>query len=550
MADQDIPFIDDEISRLPGDIREDLAERGRNDLYFFAKAVMGYQDMTPGCHKALCRFHDENKERIKLTMMPRGHYKTSTITIAKTAQKVVKNPNERILVVNEVADNAENFLSAIRQNAENNKVFRALYSEVIPKTSRKGGWSGKELLFNRTWHGPEPTISAMGMTSALTSRHYTHLNWDDPISEEAVKSPTVMQDAITRMSKWPSLMVRPEEDTMDIVGTRWALHDIYSWFMNQLKGKMALFIRAAIKDGQPIFPELMSLEGLSMARELYGEYMFSCLYMNNPRDIANQDFNIQDLKFWRWAQDGDMVVLYNNQGEIEREWPVAKLDINVSVDLAMSEKITDDRNAIVTTGTTPDGRVIVLDVWVKRCTPLDVIEQLFWLKHRYWPRQFGIESVAYQKSFKYFLRAEAERRNEYLNIVDLKAIPSKRGQGNNSKEMRIRGLQPLAASGRLYILPTQHSLRNEMADFPLGEHDDTLDALAHQLTMWRGIVGQERMKKYKEAEKALLARINSGYQPVTDDDLEFRPSTQHQSLEDLGIEVPHFGKTHDFIFDS
>ena len=473
--------------------------------------------------------------------------------MATPAQKVVSHPNERILVVNEVADNAENFLSAIKQNAENNRVFRALYSEVIPKSSRKGGWSGKELLFNRTWHGPEPTISAMGMTSALTSRHYTHLVWDDPISEEAVKSPTVMQDAITRMSKWPSLMVKPKIDTMDIVGTRWALHDIYSWFMQQLEGKMALFIRAAIKDGQPIFPELMSLETLAMARELYGEYMFSCLYMNNPRDVANQDFNIQDLRFWRWAQDGDYVVLYNQQGEIEDEWPVSKLDINVSVDLAMSEKITDDRNAVVTTGTSPKGQVVVLDTWVKRCTPLDIVEQLFWLKHRYQPRQFGIESVAYQKSLKYFVKAEAERRGEYLNIIDLKAIPSKRGQGNNSKEMRIRGLQPIAATGRLYILPTQHELRNEMADFPLGEHEDVLDALAHQLTMWRGIVSQDRMRRYQESEDALLNRMRGGYEPVTDDDLESMLHAANPrdvpSADDLGIEVPRFGEFHDFILD-
>jgi len=550
MTDVDLPGLDDEITRLPQDIRADLAERGRNDLYFFAKGVMGYSDMTERCHKPLCVFLDQHPALQKLVLMPRGHFKSSIATIARTAQKVVRDPNERILVVNEVADNAENFLSAIKQHAESNKIFRALYSEIIPKDTRRIRWSGKELEFNRQWHGPEPTVSAMGMTSTLTSRHYTHLACDDPISEDAVKSPTVMQDAITRIGKFRSLQVKPKSDTFDLVGTRWALHDVYSFFMKALEGEIAIFARAATVDGELIFPELISQEILASIRNVIGEYAFSCLYMNNPRDIANQDFNVQDLRFWKWSRDQEAVMLYNPQGEILREVPLAKLDINVSVDLAMSEKVTSDRNAVVVTGCTPTGDVVVLDTWVQRCTPLQVIEQLCAVITRFRPRQVGIESIMYQKSLKHFLKQELERRGLYANITDLKAIPSKRGTGNNSKEARIRGLQPIAATGHLYILPTQHELRNELADFPLGEHDDTIDALAHQLTMWRGLLGTERMKKYKASEERILREIRT-------EDLAARHPHRYQyesfgphdrpHPDDLGIELPQFSRFEDFV---
>ena len=317
--------------------------------------------------------------------------------------------------------------------------------------------------------------------------------------------------------------------------------------MKKYGKSLARFVRAAMKEGQPIFPELISLETLAQARENMGEYAFSCLYMNNPRDVANQDFNVQDLRFWRWASDEESVILYNPDGTIKREWPIEKLDITVSVDLALSEKITSDRNAVVTVGTTPMGEVIVLDTWIRRCTPLEVIERLLWLAKRYKPRQVGIESVMYQKALKHFLRAECEREGVYLNIVDLKAIPSKRGTGNNTKEMRIRGLQPIAATGRLYILPTQHELRNEMADFPLGEHDDCLDALAHQLVMWRGIVSPDRMAKYRESERLLIARAEMGDLPGP----EYGISRNPQDIphpDDLGIELPEFGEFHDHVF--
>ena len=546
MADQDIPLLDKEITLLPEDIRRDLAERGRNDLYFFSKAIMGYKDMTVRCHGPLCVFHDKHPSRFKGSLYPRGHYKTSVLTISKNAQKVVRNPNERILILNEVTGNAENFLSAIAEHFEQSAILRSLYSEVIPKKLKT--WSSKELLFNRQWRGPEPTISAMGMTSALTSRHYTHISIDDPISEEAIKSENVMKDAITRIDKVISLMVKPEEDTFDLTGTRWGLHDVYSTFMKKYGTSMAWFIRAAILDGQPIFPELISLESLAQARTNMGEYMFSCLYMNNPRDVANQDFNVQDLKFWRWSADESRVVLYDRNGDVEDVWDVDKLDITTSVDLAVSEKITSDCNAIVTCGVSPKGQAIVLDTWVKRCTPLEVIEYLLWLRTRFSVRQFGIEGVAYQKAFKYFLRAECERRGTYMNIIELKAVPSKRGTGNNSKEMRIRGLQPIAATGRLFVNPQQHILRNELADFPLGEHDDCIDALAHQLTMWRGFVSAERMSKYKESEDRLMQRAISGYLPGWEQPISRKPQDIPHP-DDLGIDLPDFSPWTNFEID-
>lgn len=540
MADQDIPHLDKEVMLLPEDIRRDLAERGKNDLYFFAKAILGYSNMTPSCHGPLCVFHDKHPARFKLSLYPRGHYKTSVLTIGKNSQKVVRNPNERILILNETTGNAENFLSAIAEHFEQSPILRTLYSEVIPKKFKT--WSSKELLFNRTWRGPEPTISAMGMTSALTSRHYTHISIDDPISEEAVKSDAVMHDAITRIDKVISLMVNPEADTFDLTGTRWALHDVYSVFMKKYGDKMARFIRAALIDGKPIFPELISLETLAQARENMGEYMFSCLYMNNPRDIANQDFNIQDLKFWRWSSDESKVVLYDRNGDVEDVWPVEKLDITVSVDLAVSEKITSDRNAIVTCGVSPKGQAIVLDTWVQRCTPLEVIQYLLWLRTRFQPRVFGIEGVAYQKAFKYFLQAECERQGTYMNMMELKAVPSKRGTGSNSKEMRIRGLQPIAATGRLYIHPQQHILRNELADFPLGEHDDCIDALAHQLVMWRGFLSPERMTRYRESETRLLQRAGmTGQLPGWETETPRRPQDIPHP-DDLGIELPRYGE--------
>lgn len=501
MNEQDLPYLDDDIAKMSSDLRQDLATAFANDLFKFSFGVLRFHDLTVKCHKPMCSFFDHNPARFKHVEQPRDHLKTSIGTIARRMQGVVKNPNSRSLIINETSDNAERFLGAIRQQAESNKIFRALYSSVIPANT-KNHWNNVELRFRRDWVGPEPTIDSMGMTGAVVSRHYTHITIDDPISEAAVKSESVMQDAINRITKVLTLMVNPGEDTFDLIGTRWAFADLYRHFMRLYKGKMALFIRGAIEDGEPIWPERFSLETLAQMRMDMGEYNFSCLMMNNPRNVDLQDFNIQDLRFWEWAgPDKDKVVLFAPDGTVVRVHELKELDISVSVDPAPAERTNNDRNAVVTVGTTKFGDALALDVWAKRCSPLVVIEHLFWLRQRFHARVYGVEDVAYQKVFKHFLRAEANRRGEYFNIVPLKP-------GGKNKQ-HIRGLQPVAATGHLYVHATHHMLRNELSDFPLGEYDDTADALALNMQMWRGVVSPARWLKYQESEKQLLLRQRS-----------------------------------------
>lgn len=495
----DLPFLDESIVKLPSDIREDLAERGRRDLYFFNKAVMGFADMTDDCHGPLCAFADLNPAQFKLFLMPRDHLKTTVLTIGATAQRVVKDPESRTLIANESATNSERFLRAIRQHAESNRVFRALYSDVIPKETRKFRWNDGELDFVRKGHYPEPTIDSVGMTGAATSRHFTHITYDDPISEEAVKSEKVMHDTITRMSAALPLLVDPSKHTIWFVGTRWALHDVYSVQMKNFGDRMARIVRAAIEDGQPIWPERFSLETLALKRNIMGEYKFSCLMMNNPRNTELQDLNVDDFRFWEWTTDGK-VVLYDKEGLVLDTWELSQLDTTMTVDPAPPDQIAGrDRNAITLVGVSPKNQAIVLEAWGKQTNPLEVVDKVFEFKKKYGCRVVGIEKATYQMALKYFIRQRAEQLGIYLNIVPVKP-------GGRDKP-HIRGLQPLMATGRFFIHATQHILRNEAADYPLGEHDDVLDSLALHLQLFRGQMSLERWAKYSESEKQLLTKI-------------------------------------------
>lgn len=522
---KDIPNLDESITRLDTQMIEDLAETGRNSLFFFSKAILQYRDLAEGCHGPLCEYLDRNPSRFRLVLMPRGHFKTTIGTIARSLQMLTRNAEQRILIANESATNAERFLSTIQSHAEQNRVFRALYSDLIPPDFRKVRWNKSEAEFQREGVYPEPSIDTIGMTGAFTSRHYTHIIYDDPISLEAVKSPSVMQDTIIRCHQALSLFTNTEKDTFDLIGTRWALADLYSDFEEKFGSELARFSRSVVEDGKIIFPERVSWKTISQLRRSYGEYLFSCLYMNNPRNEEIQTLNTNALREWRETNTGQYVLLKG--ADVHTTTDPDRLDITVTVDLAAAETATSDRNAITVCGTTPEGDVLVLWRNASRCTPLELMEKLFALDMRFHPRVIGIEDIGYQKAFKVFLRNEMARRQHWLTIRPIKA-PGK-------KEWRIKGLQPMIESGHLYLAPGMQDLIQEMADFPLGKHDDLVDSLSMHNQIMLPHAGIARWGALKRKQDEIVQQVRKDMGLTLDDETSEDDEPDHHIQEAMFV---------------
>ncbi len=536
MADSpDIPFVDEHVASLPKDMREELALRGRTDLYFFAKGILGYKDMTPECHGLACRFIQTNPAQFKLILWPRDHFKTSCLTIGGTLQTVVADSEQRCLIRNEVALNAQRFLKTIQQHVEGNRIFRALYPEMVPKDLKKVRWNNSELDFPRQGQYPEPSISAAGIGTATTSQHYTDITDDDPISEDAVKSELVMQEAVDRIKSVDALLA--PNGKHKLIGTRWTFADVYTWYEKKYQGRMARFIRGAIEDGKPIFPGRFSIgpepgkKDLVAIRQAAGEYLWSCNYMNNPRNPDVQDLNVEDLRFWEWNAAGDRVILHGKDGEVIDTWRLDELDVTITIDPAPPESKTlnSDRNSVSVVGISPRNQMIVLEATAKRCTPLELIDDLVMFTKRYGPRKIGIQKVTYEYSLKYFLKQRAEAEGIYSRIVPVAP--------GGKKKPHVRGLQPIMATGRLFIHATQMVLRQELSDYPLGEHDDTVDALALQLQLAKGQLSPENQSKINNEMK----RIVSSYHRIDEETLRQRLSLDPEEEIDFDIAQMMFG---------
>src|SRR3990167_4073882 len=64
-------------------------------------ANFGFRDLTP-THSDLCTFLQWDASKIKLVLMPRYSFKSTITTVGMILWRLLKNPNERILIYSEI----------------------------------------------------------------------------------------------------------------------------------------------------------------------------------------------------------------------------------------------------------------------------------------------------------------------------------------------------------------------------------------------------------------------------------------------------------------
>ena len=159
---------------------------------------------------------------------------------------------------------------------------------------------------------------------------------------------------------------------------------------------------------------------------------------------------------------------------IRREWlkyedhtPLDKLNIAIGIDLAISEKATSDYTAGAVIGRDQDGNIHVLDVQRLRGSFSEQINFIKQLAAKWKPSIIGIEDVAYQKALIQQLAAQTS-----LNVRGIKPI--------SDKVSRFAPLEARYELGQvMHTRDLPQAFEQELLSFPVGGHDDQVDALAY-----------------------------------------------------------------------
>jgi len=496
---------------------EKYRELALTDLFWFASYVLGYGERVPireHAHRAFCRFVERrtghpalDTARYRKIMMPRETGKTTILTQSYVIQRLCGNPDLSILIANEKEQNAKDFLYAIKQQFESNKVLRALFPEVLPPDLNDTVWSASRIILNRKSARKEPSIFVIGVGGTVTGTHPDIIIVDDMISREAAENARAGSWQIMHgVSRWVNqldmlLNKNYEHAEITFVGTRWYFDDVYdhldkafgygeaptpSYLRTKLPngeiqiipaqrlGDLAVFTRSGIENGRPAFPEIWSAERMAQSR-IRDEVLFAANILNNPSDELTATFKVEWLQYYDWLDEQRIV--YTDGAGAKKVLGIRDLDVLFFVDpggFGVRQLEDRARAAIVVVGSDGTGSHNVLDVYAERDTFLACIQQIVAWVTRYQPRKLVIERVGQQAAFIQLVR-------EHLTRAGLSVTIDEEPPGRMNKDIRILGLEPYFQRGEIRIGkgPNFHGFRTQYTQFPRTAQKDILDALAY-----------------------------------------------------------------------
>ena len=479
-----------------------LRDAAWNSLFVFTKTVLNYNLLEENPHRELCEYlekavisakHIEVKfvpsymtPSVKalpdnnkiLLMVPRGCFKSTIASTAVPIWLLWHNPNLRIMLDCATLSNAKLYVSAIKDQIENNEILRMIAvndkGEYILEPDKKaaGGWTEDRILLkHRTKLGlKEPSLFVSAVDNNRTGMHPDVIIMDDLVSETTVTTPDLRAKTLQHYRFSLSLLERGGLQV--VIGTRYHMDDLYNVLLDN-PGFNCIVRPAILPNGKLYFPAKYTKETLEELKRDQGAEIFNSQYMLNPVNEEDATFKIAKLNYY---SDDDFKFIPG-----VNENPVKFAQIFVLTDLAIGQNKNNDNTVIMVVGITCDKKIYILDYIWDKLVPSQQINGIFQqydLARSYgYVRGVGIETVAYQKAMLYLVKDEARRRGTSIPLLELRPV--------KDKTLRINAIVPLVDNGDIYISPKHKELVEEMRQFPYGKHDDIIDTLAYIIQVLR-----------------------------------------------------------------
>lgn len=211
-----------------------------------------------------------------------------------------------------------------------------------------------------------------------------------------------------------------------------------------------------------------------------GTYGYVGQYLQRPTPDGGGEFKASNIQYYNATN---------------RKFTAHGMNVYILFDPANTkknkERIDPDYTAIMVVGLAPDNNYYVLDIVRDRLNPTERVNALFDL-HMKWNRLSGKSPTAAIEQYgmmtdSFYIEKEMAERNYRFRIVEL--------GGQVKKEDRIRRLIPYFENHRIYLPKhilydsvdgnqydlVEKFIKEELTVFPVGKHDDMLDAFARIL---------------------------------------------------------------------
>lgn len=419
--------------------------------------------------------HNVSDNQASMDLAPRGHGKSTIGDVDFCITKVLRNPDIRIMIGSKTQTQASAFLKEIRTHFEQNVNLIRIFGDW--KKSRDNVWNDKEFTVNRrTVIKKEATVSALGASGAVVSKHFDIIIGDDLVGFENAR--TEAQRKVLKEWFYSSLYPTLEPDgEIHILGTRYSPMDLYEDLIKSKNYKVNVQQAITVKDGQEVslWESKFSLEKLRSIREEAGLIIFNMQYQNNTELAKGKIFKYKYFKHFEeyevdYALNRVRVKILDAQG-VPFWIPVR---IYMGADLAISEDETSNNDYFVLTviGVDKNKNVYVLDYLKERLSFNAQLNAILDYGRNKFPmvERIGVETVQYQKSL-----AQEIRRLSLLPVINI--------QTSKDKVTRAMRRSALFENGKVWFRIGMDDLEECLLLFPEVDHDDLFDGLDFALTV-------------------------------------------------------------------
>lgn len=487
----------------------------KSDLYYLGLFVLGISKMYSEEVDGETVYHPWIFNRCKeveaspdyhIDIWAREHFKSTIITMLKSVQDILCNPEIAICIYSYNATIARKFVRQIREALENPRL-KELFPDIIPEDTKMGKyrttneygkeqwkkfqWSDENFTVKRTTGRKEPTVSGYGLvTGQPTGMHFDILVYDDCVTPDSVR--TQMQNEKTTEQWKMSLNTGSGENVkVRIIGTRYAERDTYFHIMNpayQETGELGgsrfheRIKPCMTEDGTTV---LYSKEYIENKKKTMVGFVFYAQMMCDPKMSASFRFDEN------WIVKEKYEDLYNNRGNCN--W-------YIFVDPANTKSKRSDYTAMVVIGARSDGKLLLADGIRDKLSLSERIEAIFYLVKK-WSYNLKMPMVFWEQSGLLTdmesIRKEMENKSFYFQLKAVTTKPriyidARMNTGGSMKDARIYALEPLfrgygivladhayqfSYEGKQYDF-IQKFIDDEYSKYPFVDHDDMLDALS------------------------------------------------------------------------
>ncbi len=519
-------YIDNGGTLEGADFLEYKRLRGKQDLFYFAKYIAGFTWLEWPLHGPLAwawqapdGYRAPNGQvygKFRMAVIPRGHLKTSLLTQAYAMWRLVRNPEERILIYTMHYDFASTIMNYIRTTFEgggrHGELFLQCYGDLIPAPSDRSKWTTNDITINRQGAFSDPSIKARGIGSRVTGGHHTLQLIDDLVGEEL--SRTQMDKVIRDFDNLDPLYHSLALGERRYVGTPWAFFDPIVYVTQNWSDAMVARLpwRDAVGEplfkyeqadrevGLPIGTSRKEFEEKALNIKRRASWFFSCQYECWPKDEDKVGFRREWFKRFRMRRNM-FFELDADGSESTKGVRVADCNTFILVDPAVQDppgsrtSASADGNvgasarqgdfaAWIVLCVTPENYWFIPRVLRMRCNTDTFLDKTHELVSVWQPKFVAIEQVAAQRLFYHLFVRDWRAGKPKFQLIPWQG-------GHASKNMRIRGLVPMYSNGFVFhresgepeVQQGMQDLENELVDFPSAEHDDASDALSAALPL-------------------------------------------------------------------